>query len=434
MRMENTAKTLKLGIFGIIVILVILLALFVWQSGQTPAGQDARDTRDEGTSDAVGTGVLDQLQGGGVIGPPNSAAPTPAPAPPDGNTDAPQAAEGDAAVIIPDARTALREASELELLRRQLEADVEEAMATRELRRKAASSPIGKSRFTFAENTSPPAPPESAALSAPDVPPGADIPPGAGILPGPAPSRVLPPPADATRAAPGPQAASASSGGAQPGTNVEIGYSPHRTAAPLSPYELRKGTVIPGLLNTGIHSESPGVISGTVARDVFDTVTGTHRLIPAGAKVFGTYLSDTEYGQNRLGVVWTHLMFPDGDTILLEGQQASDRAGQAGFADRRKGHFLRILGGNLLFTIIGAAEGTLEQRLEEAVLDAAGGGQEARAGDTTINIGGGGGGSSTDSALRNFNRRQSGLGPTLIIRPGYRFNIVVARDLVLEPR
>ena len=156
MRMENTAKTLKLGIFGILVILVFLLAFFAWQSGQTPGRQDARDTRDEGTSDAAGTGVLDQIEGGGVIGPPNSAAP--APAPPDSNTDAPQTPEGDAAVIIPDARTAMREASELELLRRQLEADVEEAMATRELRRKAASAPIGKSRFTFAENTSPPAP------------------------------------------------------------------------------------------------------------------------------------------------------------------------------------------------------------------------------------------------------------------------------------
>ena len=444
--MESTSKPAKLGLFIAALILIAMLGFFAWQSvaPQPESGaSDAGDTAD-GSGDTAKLGVTNGTTPGGVIGtePPSASPPsedpgtTPDDAQGGGNTDG-----GETAELAPpaSAEDALREAAELERLRRQLEAETEEILADRELLRQAKSSPIGESRVDLSK-------------VAPATPAGHHVNTAVAVSANPPlPTNTLPtiPPsllqaaADSAGAGDNGQVGPAQNGNGQnsgtgqgavtPSTrnaHLAIGYSPHRTIAPLSPYVLHKGTVIPGLLETGINSETPGVLSGTVRLDVFDTVTGTHRLVPAGSRLFGRYNADTNYGQKRLGVVWTHLTFPDGSAIRLEDQHATDSAGQAGFADQRKGNFLATLGGNLLFTVINATESAVEQRIEEEVLRATGGDPDAQQGGTTITIGGSG----NSSALSNFNRQQSNLGPTLIIRPGYPFNVVVGRDLVLEPR
>jgi type IV secretion system protein VirB10 len=210
-----------------------------------------------------------------------------------------------------------------------------------------------------------------------------------------------------------------------------IGYSRHTPKAARSPYEIKKGTVIPGTLITEINSDIPGNVVGMVRRDVYDTVTGDHRLIPSGSRLFGLYDPSVDYAQKRINVIWTHMIFPNGDTLVLEDQQATDVNGQAGFADKRKGNFLANLGGNLLYSILSAGETGLQKRLETAVS-----GQPAETGnaigDSIANLGDqlGGGNATAASA---FNTKQSALTPTLQIRSGYRFNILVSKDIILEP-
>ena len=444
--MESTSKPAKIGLFLVALILIAMLGFFAWQSvapQPDPGASDAGDTAD-GSGDTANLGVTTGTTPGGVVGS------EPVSDPPSAeNTDASSSTEqgegnteGDeSADLAPpiSAEDALRKAAELERLRRQLEAETEEVLADRELLRQAKSSPIGESRVDLSEvgsatpaaqgvspavavSDNPPLPTDALAALAPSL-----LQPSAGSAGGGSSGQVGP-----AQGGNG-QNPNAGQGAVTPSTqnaHLAIGYSPHRTIAPLSPYVLHKGTVIPSLLVTGINSETPGVVSGTVRLDVFDTVTGTHRLIPAGSRLFGRYDADTNYGQKRLGVIWTHLTFPDGSAIRLEDQNATDSAGQSGFADRRKGNFLATLGGNLLFTVINAAESAVEQRIEEEVLRATGGNPDSQQGGTTITIGGSG----NSSALSNFNRQQSNLGPTLIIRPGYPFNVVVGRDLVLEPR
>ena len=338
-------------------------------------------------------------------------------------------------------RAELYQQAELEALRRELEADLQDTMERRELRKLALRAPIGTSRFSFGgaqpqTGQTGQAGGQAGGMGRSEQAEPADRS-AASALPTLAPSLVLGAPAAALGGGEdgmgqGKQGANASEG---PGalTSADIGYSPHRTVAPRSPFELRKGTVIPGLLATAINSDIPGFVSGTVRLDVFDTVTGHHLLVPAGSRVFGRYDPDTAYGQNRLDVSWTHLMFPDGDAIVLQGQQATDGAGQSGFRDRRKGNFLRTLGGNLLFSIIDTSEQAAQAYVTEAITGAAP--DDSALADALESLGSGlsgGGGGSSAAAL--FNRQQSQLKPTLIIRPGYPFNILVARDLILEPR
>ncbi len=322
---------------------------------------------------------------------------------------------------------ALRQEMELERLRQMLEADINDEMARRTARKAAIDSSIGASTFVFADqqgvgtDTTQPVAQQRDPLARID------------------PSLVLPNASlfDApvnSRQESGAQVAQR--GPATRGQAIDdpIGYSSHSRTAVRSPYEIKKGTVIPGTLVTEINSDIPGNVVGMVRHDVFDTVTGQHRLIPSGSRLFGLYDPSVDYAQKRINVIWTHLIFPNGDTLILEDQQATDVNGQAGFADKRKGNFLANLGGNLLYSILNAAETGVQTRVQTAIA-----GQPAETdnglSDTIAGLGskfGVGGGSNT-SASGSFNEKHSALAPTLQIRSGYRFNILVSKDIILEP-
>ena len=409
------------------VLAVIIYLAWVGTREQTAQVQDGERAEATEQDTAGGLGVVRQIELAGSR-PPAAPGPPPETPPPD------PPAESAAPTQTSSPRAELYEQAELEALRRELEADLQDTMERRELRKLALRAPIGTSRFSF--DGAQPQTGQAGDTGQSEQAGPADRS-AASALPTLAPSLVLGAPAAALGGGEdgmgqGKQGANASEG---PGalTSADIGYSPHRTVAPRSPFELRKGTVIPGLLATAINSDIPGFVSGTVRLDVFDTVTGHHLLVPAGSRVFGRYDPDTAYGQNRLDVSWTHLMFPDGDAIVLQGQQATDGAGQSGFRDRRKGNFLRTLGGNLLFSIIDTSEQAAQAYVTEAITGAAP--EDSALADALESLGSGlsgGGGGSSAAAL--FNRQQSQLKPTIIIRPGYPFNILVARDLILEPR
>lgn len=421
----ETTRLLRGGALLFSLLLIALLGYFLLLGSAPPAQRQATEDLSEiGDTGTVQDGLGSDIEGGGIIGDPSGApvqtAPTPLPPEEDPAAEAP----------LPSARAALYEEYELERLRQDLDAELTDAMALRELRKQARRSPIGTSSFRFEDPSATPktegAAPESARVSAPLSGPLSGLPaPSASLI-----ALTNPDLAEITGQASGaaPAAATPQTG---PQTGPQDGYTPHRLTRPRSPYELRRGTVIPGILTTAINSDIPGPISGTVRLDVYDTVTGHYLLIPAGARLFGRYEADITYGQKRLGIVWTDLVFPNGDALRLEGQEATDNAGRAGFADQRRGNFWRTLGGNLLYTIVDAGENTAQARLEEAL---GGGRQETDTpGDLAARFGAGLAAGGT-SAASVFNRQQSQLKPTLRIRSGYRFNILVARDLILEPR
>jgi type IV secretion system protein VirB10 len=81
--------------------------------------------------------------------------------------------------------------------------------------------------------------------------------------------------------------------------------------APLSPYEVKAGTVIPAIMIGGVNSDLPGQIIGQVSENVYDSATGRYILIPQGSKLVGIYDNGVITGQQRVLVAWTRIIFPD---------------------------------------------------------------------------------------------------------------------------
>jgi len=189
--------------------------------------------------------------------------------------------------------------------------------------------------------------------------------------------------------------------------------------SPRSPYTLFAGTILPCVLTQGINSDLPGQIGCMISQNVYDTVTGRHLLLPQGTKAIGTYDSRIAYGQERVLVVWTRLLRPDGSTLSLEGMPGTDLSGFAGLTGHVNNHYVRLLAGVVLGSLIGAsaqiATGANSQNPSFAALAVQGAGQ---------NI---------NEAGQQITRKNLNIQPTIEVPPGARLNIFATKDLILPP-
>ncbi|MFA7523175.1 MAG: TrbI/VirB10 family protein [Halothiobacillaceae bacterium] len=191
--------------------------------------------------------------------------------------------------------------------------------------------------------------------------------------------------------------------------------------APRSPYELRAGFVVPATLISGINSDLPGQIMAQVSQNVFDTATGRHLLIPQGSRLVGSYSSDVAYGQSRVLVAWQRIVFPDGKAMDIGAMPGSDSAGYAGFKDRVNNHYFRLFASAFLMSGVtagitlsqdnGGSNGD-QQRASDALSEALG----QQLGQVTAQL-----------IAKNMN-----IAPTIEIRPGYRFNVIVTKDMTFS--
>jgi type IV secretion system protein VirB10 len=190
---------------------------------------------------------------------------------------------------------------------------------------------------------------------------------------------------------------------------------------PVTPYILRTGAVIPGLLLSAMESELPGTIIAQVSQDVYDTPTGNYLLIPQGSRLIGEYSNAIQYGQARVFVAWQRIIYPDGSALDIGAMPGNDQQGEAGFRDQVNNHFLRIFSSALLMSAItggiaySQSQGNnnnneFQNPSFSSVLSQAVGQQLGQA---------------TAALLE----RNLSIAPTLNIRPGYRFNILVVKDL-----
>ncbi|SKC74184.1 TrbI/VirB10 family protein [Paraburkholderia hospita] len=188
---------------------------------------------------------------------------------------------------------------------------------------------------------------------------------------------------------------------------------------PTSPYQVMAGTVIAAALVTGIKSDLPGDVIGTVTEPVYDTATGRYLLIPQGSRIFGKYNSQVAYGQSRVQVVWNRIILPDTSSLTLDNLAGTDPAGYAGLEDGVDWHWDRIVAGAALTTLLGVG----------AELAA----PENRNGDRVIIAGRDSLQDSVNQAGQEMTRRNLNIQPTLTERPGLPVRIIVNRDLVLRP-
>jgi len=186
--------------------------------------------------------------------------------------------------------------------------------------------------------------------------------------------------------------------------------------SPRSPYQVMAGNIIPASLVTGLNSALPGQVIGQVTENVFDTVTGQHLLIPQGSRLIGRYDSVIAFGQSRALVVWTRLILPNGDSIQLDNLPGSDSQGFAGLKDKVDRHTWQFIKGAALSSLLSVGSELASDdtdRLTRALQNA---------GQDTANIAG-----------QRIIDRNLNVQPTLKVRQGWRFNVIVSRDLILKP-
>jgi len=190
------------------------------------------------------------------------------------------------------------------------------------------------------------------------------------------------------------------------------------------PLEIKTGAVIPSVMVTGINSDLPGNIIAQVSQNVWDTASGRNLLIPQGSKLFGVYDSRVVYGQKRVLVAWNRLVFPDGSAITLGAMPGADMAGFAGYKDQVNNHYLRIFGSAILMSLIGGGMAyTMDSINSSTGTDAAPSIQDEMAAALAAQLG---------QTTMQLIQKNLNISPTLEVRPGYQFNIIVTQDMVFE--
>jgi type IV secretion system protein TrbI len=204
---------------------------------------------------------------------------------------------------------------------------------------------------------------------------------------------------------------------------VGTGVLAANVQAPKSPYTFFAGGVIPAVMISGLNSELSGEVIAQVRENVYDSVDGKFLLIPQGSKLIGVYNNGISFGQDRVGVAWNRLIYPNGYSLNLKGQPGTDIAGFSGFYDQVDNHYLQIFGSSFIIGVITA-------------------GMEYSQNSNSTSLNNGSGFGSTLSASLGQQMGQTGLmiaqkninvAPTIIIRQGYTMNIMTTADLILMP-
>lgn len=193
--------------------------------------------------------------------------------------------------------------------------------------------------------------------------------------------------------------------------------NPHALVPAPSTYAVMAGSIIPASLITGLNSDLPGATIAQVTENVFDTVTGEHLLVPQGTRLYGKYDSVVAFGQKRALVVWSRLILPNGNSIVIENLPAADIAGYVGLEDEVDFHTWQLLKGVALASLIGVGtqlsignnENDLVSALRQSVQQ------------------------STNQAGQRIVERELDVQPTITVRPGWPLRVIVSKDLVLKP-
>ncbi len=115
-------------------------------------------------------------------------------------------------------------------------------------------------------------------------------------------------------------------------------------------YLVTAGTLIPCILQTAMNSAQPGYTSCLIPRDVYSE-NGRVVLMEKGTKVLGEYHGGIQQGQNRLFVLWTRAVTPQGVRIDL-ASPGSDALGRAGIAGAVDTFFWARFGSALLLSLV----------------------------------------------------------------------------------
>lgn len=190
---------------------------------------------------------------------------------------------------------------------------------------------------------------------------------------------------------------------------------------PNNPYILRAGMVIPATMISGINSDLPGQIIAQVSQNVYDTATGKFLLLPQGTRLVGTYDSGITYGQERVMIAWQRLIYPDNRTLDLGAMPGSDVSGYSGFTDQVNNHWWKLISNAFLMSgVVAAVSVSVDDNNNNSENNSSTNMSDSLRTSLASQFG--------DVIARVISRNLS-VSPTLEIRPGYKFNVMVTKDI-----
>ena len=197
-----------------------------------------------------------------------------------------------------------------------------------------------------------------------------------------------------------------------------------------SPFTVMAGSILPAVLISGINSDLPGPILAQVSQNVLDSATGRSVLIPQGSRLIGAYQNASTYGQQRVQIAWQRLIFPNTASMNLPMMPGADQSGYAGFSDQVNNHYLATFGTAAVMSLISAGQAVGQMAAFSGGTYGPYGyyqpNQWAMASQTT--------GSAASGQFGALGQQMIGQGlnrpPTIEIRPGYQFDVMVTQDLV----
>lgn len=196
-------------------------------------------------------------------------------------------------------------------------------------------------------------------------------------------------------------------------------YNGHTLVAPLSPFELKAGAIVPAALLTAIDTSREGPVIATVTQNIFDSISGRHLLVPQGTRLIGRSGGDSSYGDRRAFVTWQRLILPNGKSLILSDEAGVDAQGAVGVRGQVDRRLLPLLVG----TLFAGAITTL--------------GQVARSdGDASRSMLGDAGDAAAIEGAQVGGRlvdRELQVRPSIRLQAGAPVRVLITRDLILEP-
>lgn len=204
--------------------------------------------------------------------------------------------------------------------------------------------------------------------------------------------------------------------------DIEINRK-NKISSSFNDYIVNQGSLIPAIFLTEVNTDLPGSVLAQVRENIYDSRTGNHLLIPKGSKIYGRYESNISKGQTRVFLVWDKLSLPNGKYIELTEFHTTDNLGNSGVKDKTDNHTWSLIGNAILSSVLNLGD-TLANGVSFNVAG--------------VNIGLNGQskenkeGSPFKEVTSNLVKKEVERQPTITIRRGFKFNIIVNGDLELE--
>jgi type IV secretion system protein VirB10 len=201
--------------------------------------------------------------------------------------------------------------------------------------------------------------------------------------------------------------------------DVADAYNPHGLLAPLSPFEVKAGTIIPAALLTAVDTARAGPVVASVSESIFDTVSGRTLLVPQGSRLIGRHEGESRHGDKRAFLEWDRLILPNGKSLILTKEPGVDAQGATGVEGQVDRRILPLA----IATLFAGAITTIGQAARDH--DDHSGGLLGDAGDAAAISAAQTGGKLIDRELE--------VRPSIRLNPGAQVRVLITRDLVLEP-